>query len=216
VLLTGAFLTGLFEALPQATLGAIVIVAVFGFFRIDELRRFARLRRSAILISLVALVGVLALGILPGLLVAVALSLIVVVQRLSRPSVVRLTRDPDTGVWGAAARHAGWETPQHAVVARVEGPLFYANAASVKERLLALVRAQAQRPQALVLDLAQSSDLDVETLDALSDLSIALASEGVELRLASVRARVLEILRRGGLAERLRIEPTVDAAVRER
>jgi MFS superfamily sulfate permease-like transporter len=67
ILLTGAALAPLFEDLPQATLAAIVIVAVAGFFRVDELRRFAAVRRSAILLALVALAGVLVLGVLPGL-----------------------------------------------------------------------------------------------------------------------------------------------------
>lgn len=213
VLLTGAFLTGLFKELPQATLGAIVVVAVTGFFRVGELRRFAQVRRSAIVISLTALIGVLALGVLPGLLVAVGLSLIVVIQRLSRPSVGGLARDPASGAWGRADRHSDWEAPEDIVVARVDGPLFYANAASVKERLLDLAHAPRNRPRALVLDLGESPDLDVETLDMLDELTAALATEGIELRLASVRSRARELLTRTGLATRLRMEPTLDRAL---
>jgi sulfate permease, SulP family len=67
ILLTGAFLAPLFTDLPQATLAAIVIVAVSGFFRVDELRRFARLRVSSLVFALVALAGMLALGVLAGL-----------------------------------------------------------------------------------------------------------------------------------------------------
>jgi sulfate permease, SulP family len=62
ILLTGAFFAFLFEDLPQATLGAIVVVAIAGFFRVDELRRFARIRSSAFVLSLIALVGVLLFG----------------------------------------------------------------------------------------------------------------------------------------------------------
>jgi anti-anti-sigma factor len=99
------------------------------------------------------------------------------------------------------------------VVARVSGPLFYANAVNVKEQLLALTAASDPRPGALVLDLAQSSDLDVETLDVLEELRAALAADGVELRLADVHAPAQELLRRSGLADRVRIAPTVDAGV---
>jgi MFS superfamily sulfate permease-like transporter len=66
---------------------------------------------------------------------------------------------------------------------RADGPLFYANAVNVEERLLDLVRASEPRPDAVVLELAESSDLDVETLDALDELARALADAGVELRL---------------------------------
>jgi sulfate permease, SulP family len=213
ILVTGAFLAPLFEDLPQATLGAIVVVAVAGFFRVDELERFARLRRSAILLSLVALIGVLVLGILPGLIVAAGLSLIAVIQRLSRPEVGRLARDPATGAWGRLDRHPEWVAPSAALVARVDGPLFYANASSVKERLLDLVGRAEPKPEAVVLEPAESPDLDVESLDMLRELADAVAAQGVELRLASVRAPALELLRRSGLADRLRVEATVDAAV---
>jgi SulP family sulfate permease len=213
ILLTGAFLTGLFEDLPQATLGAIVIVAISGFWRVDELARFARLRTSALVFALVALVGVLVLGILPGLVVAALLSLVSLVQQLSRPSIGVLARDPASGVWGRADRHPGWQTPPGVVVARVDGPLFYANSSVVETRLLALVGEADPSPTALVLDLSVNTELDVQGLDMLAELADRLAAEGIELRLASVRAQALELLRRRGLVPRLRAEPTIDAAL---
>jgi MFS superfamily sulfate permease-like transporter len=212
ILLTGAVLAPLFEDLPQATLAAIVIVAVAGFYRVDELRRFAGIRRSALAVALVALAGVLVLGVLPGLVVTAALSLMVLIYRLSRPPVGLLARDPVSGAWGRVDRHPDWKAPAGIVVARVDWPLFYPNAVNVKEHLLALVRDAGERPGALVLELDQS-DIDVETLDVLAELNEALAAESVELRLASVRVPVVELLRRSGLTERVRIEPTLDAAV---
>ena len=154
VLLTGAFLAPLFEDLPQATLGAIVVVAVAGFFRTDELLRFARIRRGAIVLALTALAGVLVLGVLPGLGVATALSLVVVIQRLSRPSVGLLARDPLSGAWGRADRHPGWEVPAGALAAHSDGELFYANAENVKDRLLSLAGDASPQPAVLVLDLS--------------------------------------------------------------
>lgn len=213
ILLTGAFLAFLFEDLPQATLGAIVIVAVAGFFRVRELERFARIRRSAAALALLALVGVLVFGILPGLIVAAGLALVVVIRKLSRPAVGLLARDPASGAWGRAERHPEWQTTPRVPVARVEGPLFYANAIVVKERLLALVRDAEPTPRALVLSLADNHELDVETADVLAELADALGREGVELRLAEVRAPVLELLRRSGLAGRVRVDPTLDSAV---
>lgn len=212
VLLTGAFLSSVFENLPQAALAAIVIVAVSGFWRVGELARLERIRRSALVFALVALAGVLALGVLPGLLVTAGLSIAAVIQRLSRPAVGVLARDPTSGAWGRADRHPGWTTPDGVLAARVDGPLFYANSTRVKEQLLELART-APLPQAIVLDLETSHDLDVASLDALAELATALAEGGSELRLASVREPVLEILRRGGLADRVRIDPTVDAAL---
>lgn len=182
VLLTGAVLAPLFEDLPQPTLAAIVIVAVTSFFRVDELRRFAGIRRSALGPALVALVGVLVLGVLPGLVVAAGLSLALVVHRFSRPPVRRL---PD---------RAG------AVAVRVDGPLFYANAVKVKDHVLALVRDAEPRPRTVELELDQG-DIDVEALDMLGKLAGALAAGGAQLRLTGVHEPVLGMLRRSGLAE---------------
>jgi MFS superfamily sulfate permease-like transporter len=69
-------------------------------------------------------------------------------------------------------------------------------------------------PSVLVLDLAQNDDLDVETLDTLAELADELAGDGIELRLAAVRAPALELLGRRGLVPRVKIEPTLDAAAR--
>jgi len=214
ILLTGAFLGPLFEDLPNATLAAVVIVAVSGFWRVDELARFARIRRSAIVLALVALAGVLGLGVLRGLLIAAVLSLMLVIYRLSRPSVGVLARDPDRGVWGRADRHPDWERPAGVVVANVEGPLFYANSMHVKESLSRLVRRADPKPTAVVLELSESSDLDVQSVDALSELADELADEHVALVLTAVRIPVREVLERSGLAGRVRVAPTLDAATR--
>src|SRR5690606_26690239 len=127
LLLTGAFLAPLFADLPQATLAAIVVVAVVRFLDAGELRRYVAIRRSAFLFAGVALAGVLALGVLQGLIVAAGLSLAYVVQRLSRPAVAALARDPVTGAWGRVDRHPGRPTPSGVLVVRADGPLLYPN-----------------------------------------------------------------------------------------
>ena len=215
VLLTGLFLAPLFEDLPQATLAAIVVVAIASFFRVDELRRFARIRRNALVLALVALVGVLLLGVLPGLLVADALSLVQLMQRVSKPPVTVLARNPATGVLGSRDRHPDWLTPSGALVVAAEESLFYANADTVKTRLPDDVDAAEPKPAALVLDLTRNDEIDVQALDMLGELAAELVGRGVELRLAEVHVPVLELLRRSGLADRVSVAPTLDAAVAE-
>jgi MFS superfamily sulfate permease-like transporter len=212
ILLTGGFLTGVFKDLPQATLGAIVIVSVTGFFRVGELARFGRIRRSGLLLSGVALAGVLAFGVLPGLIVAAGLSLMLVIYRISRPSVGELARDPERGVWGRADRHPGWERVPGVLAVNVEGPLFYANSVHVKDALIRILNSADPKPATVVLELTESSDIDVQTLDTMAEFADELADEGIELVLTAVRVPVLELLRRSGLAEKVRVEPTLDAA----
>jgi high affinity sulfate transporter 1 len=212
VLLTGAFLAPLFEDLPQATLAAIVIVAVARFADIAALRRYATIRRSAIALALVALVGVLVLGILQGLVVAAVASLILVIQRLSRPTVGPLGRDPATGVWGRADLHPGWERDPAVLVMRSETLLLYPNALYVKDRVDKAVAAADPRPRVVVLDLSQNADLDVETADMLGELAGALATQRIALRLAYVRTDAAAVLHRAGVDRRARLDPTIDAA----
>ena len=113
----------------------------------------------------------LVLGVLPGLLVAVILSLIQLMQRLARPPVTLLARDPATGAWGRAERHPDWSTPPGPRRRGDEGPLFYANALAVKDRLLAAVETAEPRPAAIVLDLGRNDEIDVGALDMLADLA---------------------------------------------
>jgi SulP family sulfate permease len=215
VVVTGALLAPVFKDLPQATLGAIVVVAVSGFLRVDELVRFARIRRSAVVLSLVALVGVLLVGVLPGLVIAVALSLVLVVRRLSRPSVSALVRNPINGEFRTRARHSDWEPVPGVLVTRVDGALFYANATVVKERLLALV--DDEQPRTLVLSLGESPELDLESVDMLDDLRGALDRAAVELLIVDVHDRAEAILDRAGVLRRIHVErdPTTALTVCE-
>jgi SulP family sulfate permease len=213
LLLTGAFLAPLFEHLPQATLAAIVIVAIMGFYDVGELRRFAVVRRSALLLATVALAGVLVLGVLQGLIVAAGLSLVYVVFRLSRPAVGELGRDPRSGAWGWLDRHPGWAAPPGMLVIRSDGQLLYPNVDSVRERVLEAVAAAGPRPEVVVLDLSQSVDLDLQAVDGIADLARQLGAQEVELRLAAVRAPAAEILQRAGVTPGVAAFPTVSAAV---
>ncbi len=210
LLLTGAFLAPLFKDLPEATLSAIVIVAIAGFLRVDELRRFAGVRRSAIVFALVALFGVLVLGVLAGLIVAAVLSLARALALLSRPTVATLARDAATGAWRAAQADPHPTGP--ALILRVSGPLFYSNSLHVKERILSLVAGRDPVPGRVVLDMAQTADLDLESMDMLGELAAELSGRGVVLVLAAVHAPVMEILRRGGILDQVTIAPTLDAA----
>ncbi len=213
ILLTGAFLSPVFKNLPEATLSAIVIVAVAGFLRVDELRRFARIRRSALLFGVLALLAVLVLGVLPGLIVTAVLSLTRVIAVLSRPGIAGQARDPATGAWGTATRHPDWRPPPGILVAEIGSPLFYANSVYVKEQVLRLASSPATPPRGVVLDLAQSTDLDLESLDVIGELADELGARPTPLVLANVHAPALEILRRGGILDRVPVAPSLDAAV---
>jgi sulfate permease, SulP family len=126
------------------------------------------------------------------------LSLGYVVLRLSRPAVGALGRDPRSGAWGWLDRHPGSASPPGTLVIRSDGPLFYPNVNSVRER---------------VLDLSQSVELDLQSVDGIADLARQLRAKGMELRLAAVRAPAAEVLERAGVTPGVAASPTVSAAV---
>jgi SulP family sulfate permease len=213
ILLTGAFLAPLFKDLPQATLGAIVIVAVSGSSTWPRCGASPTCGAARSCPPSSRWAGVLALGVLQGLVVTAGLALVYVVQRLSRPPVGTLARDPVSGAWGRGDRHEGWRAPDGALVARSDGPLLYPNVNLVKDRVLALVAAADPRPRTVVLDLSSTTDLDVQTADTIDELHQQLARDGIELHLAAVRAPAREVLDRAGVSERVPIAATIDEAL---
>ena len=96
------------------------------------------------------------------------------------------------------------------LIVRSDGPLLYPNANAVKERVIAL--AAERSPRAVILDLSGSTELDIQTADTLGELAAALRRDGIELWLAEVRVPALDVLERSGVAERVRVEATLDAA----
>jgi SulP family sulfate permease len=214
VLLTGAFLGGLFTDLPQATLAAIVIAAVAGFWRMDEMRRMLRLRSSAFVFALIALVGVLTLGVLEGLVVAAGLTMVYLLRVLLRPSAAILARDPQTGAWGERDRHPDWVTQEGVLVVRSRGILVYANVQSFKERVLAQATSGSDaQARLVVVDLSANDELDVQTADTLGELATAAERRGISICLVGVRRPAAGLLDRAGVMENVATAPTIDAAL---
>ena len=129
----------LFHDLPQAVLGAIVISAVIGFLRIDELARIRRLRPEGFVMALVALVATLLLGILPGLIVAVVLSLLLLLVRLARPTATPIGRRPG-GAWASMTAWPDAEAVPGLIVLRLDAPLLFLNAALLRDEVRAAIR----------------------------------------------------------------------------
>src|SRR2546423_6102552 len=217
VLVTLLVLTPLFYYLPEATLGAIVIHAVWGLLDVGAMRRYWRLRKTSLVLALTALLGVLVFDILPGLLLAVVLSLVLLIYRASRPRGSILGKVPGKEAYGDIARHQENETVPGLLIFRLDAPIFFANDAPLRERLKELVRTTDPRPQAVLLDMEASSRLDISSADMLDELAGELKPEGVELLLANVRGPVLDLLQRSKVAAAIgeeRIYPSIEEGVK--
>jgi SulP family sulfate permease len=198
VLLTGAFLGGVFTDLPQATLAAVVVVAVSGFWDVVELRRIAHVRRSAGVFAALAMLGVLALGVLQGLVIAAGLTLLYVIRLLAGARIAPVADDA---------------TPGDTLVLRADGPLFYANVQGVEDRVIDLVDAAGPSLRQVVVDLSPNAQLDVQAADALGEIADMVAARGARLVLANVRAPAREVLTRAGVSARVTIVASMDEAL---
>ena len=218
ILITVLVLTPLFKNLPEAVLAALIIHAVSHLWKVAEMRRYYNLQRLEFWLALATLLGVITIDVLPGLVIGVAAMLLLVIDRASRPHVGTLARVPgERGAYGEVGRHPDYERIPDVLVLRLEAPLFYANAAPVRDQIKTLVGSNDPPPRALIIDIGGTDRLDVTSAEMLAQLVQTMHSAGIDVALADVRQPVSRMARRAGLARRLgedRIFHTIDEAVR--
>jgi MFS superfamily sulfate permease-like transporter len=200
ILLTILLLASLFEKLPSATLGAVVIDAMVGLVTFTSLRRYFRVNRADWVFFMGAGLGILLFGIIQGILTGVVLSLLLLIARSSRTSIRRLGYDPGSASYHAVARSPELQTVPGVLVARVDGPLFFADADRFRSRIQELARTDGH-PAAVVIDADAVHLTDTDGADILIQVAGELRSEGAELALAQVHPPVLALWRRAGLSE---------------
>lgn len=222
--LTLLFLTGLFTALPEPALAAIVIAAVIelidigalvGFYRMWTRRLgaiYGRAARADFTAAIAALLGVLLFDTLPGLVIGVVLSLVLLLYRSSRPHVAVLGRAAD-GLWLDADRHPEVAVPDDVVVVRVEGGLYFAAADHVRDGLLALAGPDEEgRRRGIVLDARTVPFVDVTAARMLANLDRTLRRTGTALVVARDIGQVRDVLR-AGESEAAPVHASIDDAV---
>lgn len=211
------FANSLMRYVPQPTLGAVVIAAAVSLTDVAGVRRLWLQRRTEFLLSLIALLGVALLGVLPGILVAVGLSILNVFRRTWWPHQAELGR-----VEGIAGMHDTESYPDAArlpglVVYRFDAPLIFANARSFGET----VREMAERDPTLrwiVVAAEPITDVDTTAADMLEELDTWLNARDVSLVFAEMKDPVRAKIERYGLTRTIAPEhflPTVDEAVAE-
>jgi SulP family sulfate permease len=200
ILLTILLLASLFEELPSATLGAVVIDAMVGLITLADLKRYYRVNRADWVFFMGAGLGILFFGIIQGILIGVVLSLLLLIARASRTSVRRLGYDPDSRTYHAIARSEGLETTPGVLIVRVDGPLFFADADRFRTRIQELAREDGS-PTGVVIDADAVHLTDTDGADILIQVARELESQGTSLALAHVHPPTLALWRRAGLME---------------
>ena len=185
------FFTPLLAPLPTAALGAIIIVASFGLLDVAAFRFLRRVRPAEFWLAVMTAFGVLTVGILQGILVAVMLSLINVIYHISRPNDALLD-DVDTSggtVYRGVADKETALTEPGLIVYRFDAPLVFANAGYFTERLEDLIAQAGEELRCVILDAEAISDFDSTAAEALENLDADLERRRVELWIARATNR---------------------------
>jgi high affinity sulfate transporter 1 len=188
------FFTGLFRSLPEAVLAAIVLVAVAGLIDLKELRYLWHASRIDFAAAGVALAGVLLMGVLDGVVIAVLASAAMLLFRVTRPHVAFLGRIPGTDRFSDATRHPENESIPGVLAFRVEGSLVYFNADHVLQTVLQRVD-DVSGLRRVVYDLSNTPYVDLGGARVLRRLHDELAAKEVEFRLVGAHGEVRDRLR---------------------
>jgi sulfate permease, SulP family len=167
------------------------------------LKRIYRISRREFAVALAAFLGVIIFGMLEGILIAVVLSLILLIGRVSSPHIAILGRIPDSHQFGDIERNPENETIPGVLILRVDSFIFFGNAEQVRERVLNEVEAHDRTIEMVVLDLAVTPFLDMTGASMLRDLHSELADKGVQLRLAKAIGPLRDMLRAEGMEDEL-------------
>lgn len=212
------FFTPLLAPLPTATLGAIIIIASIGLLDVAAFRFLRRVRPAEFWLAVVTTFGVLTVGILQGILVAVMVSLINVIYHISRPNDALLDDVDANGgmVYRGVADKATALTEPGLIVYRFDAPLVFANAGYFVERLEDLIAAAGEELKCVILDAEAISNFDSTAAEALENLGADLERRGVDLWVARANEPLRQLLQVTGLTQRLgkdNVYPSVRAAV---
>ena len=202
VMATLLFLAPLFARMPHATLAAVVIVASIGLCSPAQFLAIRRIRYMEYRWALVAVIGVVLLGTLQGVLVAVLVSMVSLIHHANLYPLHVLARKPGTNVFRPRTpEHPEDETFPGLLLLRPEGLIYFGNVARLAQQMIELRLAAA--PKVVALDLGAVANLEFTALKMLIDAEEKLRNEGIMLWLVALNPEVLKVVQHSGLGERL-------------
>jgi sulfate permease, SulP family len=223
VLVTLLALIPLFRNLPNAALGAVIILTAIRLVDLRELRRLWRVRRSDFVLALITFAGVLVFGVLGGIGVGVLASLLEVMRRAVLPHTAVLGMVAGTATYRDIEQYADAETLPGLVVYRFDAPVFFANADVFRDQIRELVRDAKVPVREVIVNAEGINDLDTTGIQMLERLLDDLEDQDVHLSWARVRTPLRNLMRSTGLEQRigagnfhLRVEDAVAAFSRRR
>ncbi len=215
IILMIVLVPGLFRNLPQPALAAVVITASLSLADIPGTVRLWRQRKTEFLLSIAAFLGVALLGVLPGIAIAVALSILNVFRRAWWPYDTTLGRVEGLEGYHDVHTHPQAQHLPGLVIYRFDAPLFFANAKTFRDEVRRLANSE-PKPTWIVIAAEPVTDVDTTASDVLEDLDEALNAEGISLVFAELKDPVREKIERYGLTRTIdprHFFPTLESAV---
>jgi len=201
-LLVMFLLAPMIKLMPDATLAAVVIVYSAGLIKPAEFLVVLRIRRMEFIWAMIAFFGVILLGTLNGILVAILMSMLSLVQQTANPSVYILGRKPGTNVFRPLSqKNPQDETFPGLLIVRPEGRIFFMNAQRIGEKIM--MHIDKVKPQIVALDLSRVPDLEYTALKMLIEGEEKQRELGLTLLLAGLNPNVLNMVKRSPLGETL-------------
>jgi len=204
ILITAALFTAFFHNLPEATLGAIVIHAVWKNINYNKISKYRHITTLDFATALVAAVGVLLLGLLQGLLLAALLGLVVLLWGTKTRRTSVLGRVQGTAVYRSLNNFADGETYPGLIILRFDGSLFFANAHDFITAVRHEINATEPAPSVILLDCESINHIDATAVVTLAEFHNQVAeTSGRELWLTRVKTNVRDVMERGGLTKNI-------------
>ncbi len=190
------FLTAPFELLPEATLAAVVLVAVRRLFKVNAIMRIWQADKREAIAVLATFMGVLVFGMLEGILIGVGVTFVLLLIRVSQPEVSVLGQRVGTTDFVDVKRSPDAVTDPDVLIVRPNSGLFYANASKVSEAIASEIVRRERVPDMVVIDMAPSAQIDLGAITTLFEIREELESQEIRLRFANVYAYVAQAIER--------------------
>ena len=202
--------------LPDSALAAVVITAAIGLIEAAGVRKLYRVHRTEFALSIACFLGVAVLGVIEGIFIAVALSLLNFIRRAWRPHHAVLGRADDVKGYHDVTRYPDARRVPGLVLFRWDAPLFFANAEEFADEVRQAIASSPTPVRWVVVAAEPITDLDTTAADVLKEVDGELAAQGIDLRFAEMKDPVKDRLKRYALFERFgddHFYPTIGAAV---
>jgi high affinity sulfate transporter 1 len=197
------FLTSPLALLPITILAAVLINAALGLFDLKYLRKLRRVSRQEFRLSIVASLGVITVGVLPGVVIAVGLAILQLLVKASKPHDAVLGRMSNADGFYSINNHPQAETLPGLMIYRFESSLLFFNSDFFKSRVRALVKEANPRPRHFVLDAESMPYMDTTGVASLADVVDELSALGIRVAVVQARGQVRLMLEQTGLKQKI-------------